>query len=620
MVPSPGGSTFNPFVTPPLEPGEGPEPGSTPATPSAPGPSTAPPPTRPGAPSVRPGAGSTPAAPPAVRPPDRRPAGGTTGGVNASTGRKKAAAGLEATPTWSWWWAFNGETFAATRFIEVAATTAADDIVAEVADARASRRDAARLTGRAAAELARRFVGDRNAEIRARALLALGRSGDRSFTNALRRGTTDEHPDVRAAAALALGLLGGEAACEELQRLLDPAAPQADGARRSTDPKTRAHACLALGIAAGASIEAGIDAAAPLARLGDLAQGRDATSGFAALATLGLGLSGEASLAPLLLRLASSDPGTDRSAAALWSLGRVGGRSALPVLVGATGSAFAGDRRAAVLALERAATHADAFVVEALAARATDDRDAATRRYALLALGALGGARAEAVLVGALDRGGDDAAHAALAIGRGVRNDVLPRRAAERLVTGLGRESNCTHRGAYAMALGLARHPNAREALVTIVRGDDHAHLRAEAAEALGYLGDPAGERDLLEALIQDRTPELRAAAARALVLLGRPASLERLNGILAAADGSLILGGSLARAFGGAGDRRTLAVLESMLTSESTPAPQRIWAATALGLLTDSGPVSRAAVLLAGIDYVSLAGPVASVVRTLRP
>ncbi len=96
--------------------------------------------------------------------------------------------------------------------------------------------------------LAREALASREPEVRAQALLAIGRCGLRALSSEVATGLDDPHADLRGAACSAIRRLGGAAFASRLQTLLDGEA----------DPRVSAAALLALD---AIDLDAGLSAA-----------------------------------------------------------------------------------------------------------------------------------------------------------------------------------------------------------------------------------------------------------------------------------------------------------------------------------------------------------------------
>jgi HEAT repeat protein len=289
------------------------------------------------------------------------------------------------------------------------------------------------------------------------------------------------------------------------------------------------------------------------------AAGHRRTSLVEESAVVALGMTGHAPAGELLLRLASDPRGDDRVRAfAHESLARLQGAGAAAHLVRGLRNDAEVVRRSCAAALGNLPGEADAAVVAALARAADEDRDASTRRFALLSLG-LCGAGEPALSKLVLSCPSADRPFAVLAAGVGRCTKTIPA-----LRAMLAKEKDPELRGALAVALGLlgdgdsipALRAGAKDGADPVLRGDfltgltlaraadapsiarevvgsaKYDGLRVTAALCLASAGDLEAVPALLRMTSDGCCPFCRGEAARTLGRIGGTSALSSLAGL----------------------------------------------------------------------------------------
>jgi HEAT repeat protein len=144
--------------------------------------------------------------------------------------------------------------------------------------------------------------------------------------------------------------------------------------------------------------------------------------------------------------------------------------------------------------------------------------------------------------------------------------------------------------GAYCLALGLRKYPDARELILDVLierfGGSDDA--RGEAAVALGLLGDRASIQPIQEVISESKyKPELLKQAAIGLGLLGDSEIVPELVAMLAESKG-LATQAAISSALGVIGDARSIDPLVALLENGQLTDRARGFAAVALGIVCD--------------------------------
>jgi HEAT repeat protein len=224
-------------------------------------------------------------------------------------------------------------------------------------------------------------------------------------------------------------------------------------------------------------------------------------------------------LVDLAVRL-SCDPDleVDLRCRAVESLAGDSGRDTLVKLFDAAAAADLQVRRAAASALGR---RLDRFAVQPLQTAAEVEREPLARGFALVSLGRQQSDEGRQFLLHVLQKGKKtQRSWAALGLAIAVRNRVDDE-ARVAIRAGFRNERNQSEKGAYALAIGIAKD---REAIAELRSAIDHASdamLRCAAATALGAVGGDEARALLKERALQDVSCVVRAAAAEALGEIG---------------------------------------------------------------------------------------------------
>jgi HEAT repeat protein len=247
--------------------------------------------------------------------------------------------------------------------------------------------------------------------------------------------------------------------------------------------------------------------------------------------------------------------------------------------------------------------------------------DAQVRRFALIALGEVGGRRgsgeptvgrleAVRVLSSTLVRGDSGLQRwAGLALGllghdASLGGDVPPREVGAAVRSSLRESKSPSDVGAFAIAAGILGDldsiPVLREKLSRVSEDETVGYV----AVALGLLGDRASIESIRRIASESeyRPVRLRETAV-ALGLLGDKEAVPQLAEMLLGAR-SLAAQASLASALGRIGDRRAIDSLVSMLEDRGNTATSRGFAAAALGIVADDELLPWNAHLAVRVNY----------------
>jgi HEAT repeat protein len=422
-------------------------------------------------------------------------------------------------------------------------------------------------------------LSDPAASVRAAAATALGRLGGDEACDALLRAAQDKSLEVRETAILALGATGTQRAASALLTLASDG--HLPGVQGDISPSAGPLALVALGLGRLHGLDEQTDAL-----VASLAQDGDAELQEAAL--LYDSLARTSSCAQLATTLAA-DSDLDirlrcRLTEALLGLDP----RQLPAVVAELSAGNPDRRRAAAVTL--AGVPGGTILVE-LQDAVGKEKEPLARGLLLLSIGGHGGDAARELLQRQLVHGRQtDRAWLALGLGLLARaGDDEAARATLR--QGLAEESSATARGAWLLALGLARDPLALPALRDALNEDVDPRNRMFAALSLAMLRDETALLALRAALPAERSDLARAGLLVGLAVHRRAEDAPRLLAELREAHNPL-LQSQIASALGLNDTAPATDGLHALvLGSEHLPDAARAAALDALGLLLDDQP-----------------------------
>ncbi len=546
------------------------------------------------------------------------PVGKTKFGV---AGRARARSTAR-TPTWQLWWGMNGEHWLRSRSL-----TRQHGLAGSV-DAAFSALPRFEPIGqsRARREIVPFLLQQLNAEspaMRASTVIALGRictHKDSAVQSRVRLMLTDPQLDVRAACLLALGFIGSEATLPELMAVaLDaPFGRMLLHQNREIPNQLRSVACIALGMVCARS-------GSPLATsatqmLLRIAAGNEPSGDLRGSAILALALYSPHSAVPRLIALAG-DTELEQSlrAHALTTLGRIGDPAAIKPVVAALQDERGLVVAAAATALGFLCKPDDDTSLAALRAVAEGNGDRLAVSAAILALGECGPADTREFLMQLLQADAPfTSAHAALALG--VHCKRLPHAAtASALTAAWNRCSNLQEKGAFGVALAMAKAPDAARLLEAELsaRSVDR-ELAAFLSTALGMLGDRRSALALLPWISQTRDLHMRVRATQGALMLHSEEAVPLLIQLLPASRSSQGSFTATVHALGLSSDARALPPLIQGAVDESGTLPElsRAAAVAALGILADKDHDSLLLGLRRGALYGATGGALSALLR----
>lgn len=288
---------------------------------------------------------------------------------------------------------------------------------------------------------------------------------------------------------------------------------------------------------------------------------------------------------------------------ALNALGRIGDPAVVPTLLAALDQGV-DPRRAAAVALGYTAHGGLSSVIDRLVEAVEEERDAATRHFAAITLGRLGGEQARAALIESFVKPpAEMRPWLALGLGLCARHDPSGEIAAL-LAAKAERESNADTLAAYMVALGLAGGDQAYEVLSSYL--DDSQVLTASfAALALGLTGHPDAHPALRDALATTPSPIFQQRAALGLGLLGNSAVVPSLVDLIRE-SGNAPIASFAALGIGFLGDENALGLLLQVIEDEGPRGVATTYAVSAVGQLFDHDRRPALSLLASGDNYMA--------------
>lgn len=616
-------------------------PGSTPpGSPTAPSPTPSPYPTTP-----VPGASSNPAATPTpgspygtpgaspVAPSASRPnPAGFAGGVTRRN-RSRSASFTD----WDFWWGFNKDRFLnlKDRLYRSVESESASFFMGRVrGNGLDTSRPSRAFVERHLIPTLKKALESDSSDVRDSACVALGKVGGAAEVPVLAAMIKDSTRSVREGAVIGLGLLECEAAIPALMAVLrgDRAGRKLRGGREP-EARLRAFAATSLGLIPHTTRSAEARSLL-LALSADETENRNITVNC----TIALGLlRGDAtSLAPVLQHLDKVAKSSARNAwnraHALIALARVHEKNELDRteallrdvrrLVRRDRNAHV--RRSAIQALgilERGTEQVD--TLKALRSALDRGRDAASRHFAAIALGEVGGEIAfkslrDAAVGERNQRGVFGAIGLAILLkrieARGRTNGHEG--STEQLAHGLRalrtafrRNKNPKLQGGFAIALGIADDRKSGDLLLTAMKHGRDTTVRGYLAIAMGMI-DHRPARTYLTTLLAESTnlPLLKQQVAIGLGLMGSRTTVRALLTSLTKARSTYALG-SITKALGFIGDRSAIKPLTDMLANQRSGSLTRGFACVALGSIADARALPTLSRLATHHNYLANTG-----------
>lgn len=443
-------------------------------------------------------------------------------------------------------------------------------------------------------------LSDRNAQVRAAATVAYARVAGSDAYESLLPMLEDANVDVRHQTLLALGAVDDERAVHELLKI-------ARSGRRDGEvisQHARPIAMVALGLARQRGFGKGTERMLPAPE--GTGQDRDVADARAMQAFLDPATARADDLRELS-GLFDGEKAARRvkhaNERALEALRFDADDTTLEVLLHASGSRDVEVRRSTAATL---GTLSNESVLGPLMSAFELEKEPLTRGLLLIAIGRRGSVDARRFLEHELDRGHRaQRPWCALALGvlareSGEADDLT--RVREVLRREVLRQKNQDWRGAYVIAMGLARDLESQDFLLEELAGAN-LESRTMAALALGMLGTTEASEALREALAEERSPFARAALAQGLALVRAPddiPSLVRSLHELRVPEEAT----QHAAAMSFHGSPELTPHLARIVEDTSSPAVTRAAAIQSIGILLDDVPSFRMAALARDTNY----------------
>lgn len=577
--------------------------------------------TTPGGGSV--GGGTTPGGPPTTAPgpaglPVGPRAGGPTGpaagpraGGTTPGGRRKASR-AEGFERWEFWWAYNREPFLElkSKINQGGESTDSSDYLLGKAD-----KDNVQDTTRPTATVVRdkviptlvAAVSDSFFDVRAAAVIALGKVGEKSEIPAIMKAFRDENKQVRESACLALGILGDP---EPIPQLVEIMNDSADGkrllGRSNILDRTRAFSAIALGLIGMNNLEGSQAVLEPLLKILDQ---KEAAQDIPVAAITALGIMKAEKAVPRLLDIIK-DPSVEelQRAHAVIALLKIGDKQVIPIIQQLTRDKDVQVRRSAIITLGRLADSEDKASINILRAEVERGRDPQSKNWALIALGQIGGADARTTILRALQTEQKSTqAFAGLGLAILSRNEGSSDENAKYVYEIFKDLKDDSARAGMAISLGLMRYKEAKDDLAALVSGKGDADLRGYCAVALGLM-DARDKMPEIKKVLDSRVdPDFQRSAATALGLMGDKEVVSLLTKVLRTAKTEYEISAA-ALALGYIGDVSAIDPLVAAVTDKGGVVDlARANATTALGIVGEDRPLPVLSVISIDSNYRAL-------------
>jgi len=492
---------------------------------------------------------------------------------------------------WEFWWEYNRE-----PFLNIKENLAQKEQISGSADwllgrkkkedASASQRPTLNAIKKDLLPTLMEACDDSFFDVRAAAVIALGKAGDKEVLPKLVDMLADSNKQVSESAALAIGILGEPDGLPVLHELLFDTSKGKQFVKRPQEVpfRTRAFAAVGMGLIGDSA------AVQDLLKIADPNR-KEPNKDVPICAIIGLGIMGSAAkdaVGPLTD--IASDPKVDDfiRSYAVTSLGKIGDPAALPLLRKALRDNSLPVMRSAVLSLGLLGTPEDAITVNLLKNEVRKGSDTQARNWACISLGKIGGAEAEKTLKEVVvSKTGSFQGFGALGLAVLAKKAGEPSLAGDYLMDGLRNVKDQSIQGAFAIALGIVQDKRAEAELVQLMVGDNSPSLRGYAAVALGMMRAKAAIPQIKE-VVKERVkdPDLQRAAATSLGLMGDKDVVGILSEVIDSAKTEYVQS-SAALALGFIGDYTAIETLTKMIKdTKGTADLARAQATVALGVV----------------------------------
>ena len=515
-------------------------------------------------------------------------AGATTPGMR---GRK--ASKSEGFERWEFWWGYNREPFLNLKenlAKREAISGSADWLLGnnKKEDASASQRPTTKAIREKVLPVLEKALKDKHFDVRAAAVIALGKAGDKAQLPAIIETLGDNHKQVSESAALAIGILGEPAGLPVLRDLIKDTREGKQLVKRPQGVpfRTRAFAGFAMGLIGDPSAVPDLLEVANPSR-------REANKDVPIGAIVGLGIMGSAAkdaVGPLIEIVNNSRVDDFIRSYAATSLGKIGEQEATPIIRKLLRDSSLHVRRSALIALGLLGAQDDAATIKYLQNEVEKGSDPQGRNWACISLGKIGGPEAMKTLKSVVDsKSGSFQSFGALALAILAKNSDQQSEVVGMLRKGLEKSKDTSTKGAFCVALGIVGDKVVENELVKIMLGKNDESLRGYAAVALGMMQAKSAVPAIKQVVTERvKDPDLQRAAATALGIMGDKDVVTLLSDVISKASTEYVQS-SAALAMGYIGDYTAIEALTELIEAKSGVADlARAHATVALGVVAE--------------------------------
>jgi len=518
-------------------------------------------------------------------------AGARAGATTPGRGGRKSSK-TEGFERWEFWWGYNREPFlnlkeSLAKREEISGS--ADWLLGgnKKEDASSAQRPTIRAIKEKVIPTLEEALKDKFFDVRAAAVIALGKAGDEKQLPQLIEALGDTHQQVSESAALAIGILGEPKGLPVLHDLLFDTREGKQLVKRPQEVpfRTRSFAALAMGLIGDPS------AIPDLLEISN-PQRKESHKDVPVCAIVGLGIMGSAAkdaVGPLIEICNNTKVDDFIRSYAVTSLGKIGDQQATPILRKLLRDSSQHVSRSAVIGLGLLGTQEDTTTIKYLENEVEKGSDLQAKNWACISLGKIGGPEAEKTLKKVVtSESGSLQAFGALGLAIYGKNAGAGADVVEYLRDGLKKSKDASIRGAFCISLGIVADKQSENDLVKIMSGKNDENLRGYAAVALGMMQAKAAQPAIREVVTERvKDPDLQRAAATALGLMGDKEVVDLLSKVIADASTEYVQS-SAALALGFIGDYTAIDVLTGLYKDPKIADLARAQAIVALGVVAE--------------------------------
>ncbi len=514
--------------------------------------------------------------------------GATTPGMR---GRKNAKS--EGFERWEFWWGYNRE-----PFLNLRESLAKREQISGSADwllgsnKKEDASEAQRPTMKAIKDRViptlTNALKDSFFDVRAAAVIALGKAGDKEQLPSIIEVLGDSHRQVSESAALAIGILGEPDGLDVLRALLrdNKEGKQLVKRPQGVPFRTRAFAAVGIGLIGDKSGIPDLLWACDPKR-------KESNMDIPICAIVGLGIMGAeaAETVPNLIDIVNNTKVNDFTRSyAVTSLGKIGDPQATSIVRRMLRDKSLHVRRSAAIALGLLGTSEDTPTIKHLQNEALKGSEPQTRNWACISLGKIGGPDSEKTLKQIVtSKSGSHQAFAALGLAIHGKNSGKAAGVVQYLRDGLKKAKDKSVKGAFCISLGIIGDRQSEADIVKLMNPKEEENLRGFACVSLGMMQAKAAIPQI-KSVVQERVkdPDLQRSAATALGLMGDKDVVALLSEVIDKAKVEYVMS-SAALALGRIGDYTAVEVLAKLIEDKKgVPELSRAQATVALGVVAE--------------------------------